>query len=136
LVDDVFWFEIAVYDFVGVHVVQCLADLLHDGASGFLVEFSLLLEEGVELSRAAELLNEVEVLLIAEEAVEPDDVGVVQEALDLHLAGELRQELLIDLLFAYDLYRAYKTGLLVLPHEHLSEFARSQQLTQREVIDS
>ena len=76
-------------DLTFVHVVQCPADLLHDHAGEFLVEFAFLLEKGVELSGVAKLLDEVDMCLVGEEGVELNDVGVAEEALNLNLAYQL-----------------------------------------------
>lgn len=91
MVDDVLGLKVAVDDLALVHVVQSSADLLDDDFGHFLSELPLLLEEGVELPRGAELLHQVDVLLVGEEGVELDDVGMVQKRLDFYLTYQLHQ---------------------------------------------
>lgn len=50
MVDDVFWFEIAVYDLALVHVVKCSADLLKDVFGQSLRQLAFAFQQGVELS--------------------------------------------------------------------------------------
>lgn len=76
-------------DFALMHIVKCTANLLHDDFGHFFIEFPLLLEQGVQLPRGAELLNQVDVFLIGKEGIELHDVGVVQKRLDLYLPNQL-----------------------------------------------
>jgi len=89
MVDNVFRFEIAMNDFVLVHVVQSSADLLHDILGHILWDFSLFLQEVVQLSWKAELKHQVDIVLVGEEGEHFDNVGVVQETLDLYLSHQL-----------------------------------------------
>lgn len=50
MVDDVLWLEIAMDNLVGMHIVQCSADLLHKEASHVFWHFAFLLKEVVELT--------------------------------------------------------------------------------------
>jgi hypothetical protein len=134
--DDVFGLEVAVDDFALVHVVERAADLLEDDLGEFLGEFALALEEGVELSRAAQLLHEVDVLLVGEEGVELDDVGVAQETLDLYLPHQLHQQFGLHVALADALQSAHEPRPLVPSHKHLPELPRTQLLPQREIVDA
>jgi hypothetical protein len=89
--DDVLRLQVAVDDLTLMHVIQSPADLLHDYTSQLLVELPLLLEEGVELPRGAELLHQINMRLVCEESVKLDHVGVVEEGLDLYLPHQLHQ---------------------------------------------
>ena len=64
LVNDVLRLEVAVDDLVGVHIIQGSADLLNHPSGRLLWQFSASFDKGVELSRCAELLHEVEVLVV------------------------------------------------------------------------
>ena len=123
MIDYVFWLQVAVNDLALVHVVQGSANLLHDRLHEVLAEFPLFLEEGVELPRAAQLLHEVDVLLVSEEGVQPHDVGVVQERLDFNLTHQLNGQFRLHIALRDAFQRADETRLFVASHEDLPEFA-------------
>jgi len=77
------------YDFQGVDLVYSLTDLTHDEGDSRLREGLWLLKLVVELSPSAHLQNNVYIRSIVEAAIHFDDVGVVEEHLDLDLADEL-----------------------------------------------
>lgn len=83
MIDDVFWLEITVDDLIGMHVIQCSADLLDQEASHVFWHFAFLLQEVVELAREAELQSEVDVVFVGEESVHLDYIGVIEETLYL-----------------------------------------------------
>ena len=84
-------------DLVFVHVVQGPADLADDVPGHVLGDSPPLLEVAVELARYAELHGQVDEGIVREEAVHLDDVGVVQEHLDLYLPQQLDRQLAVDL---------------------------------------
>lgn len=96
-----------------VHIIQSSTNLLHNVPSQVLRNFSFLPEKVVELSRKAKLQNEVDVLRISEESVHLDDIGVIQESLDLDLTDKLNHQLTVHILLVYLLQRTHKTSSLV-----------------------
>lgn len=85
------------------------------------------------MPREAEFLDEVEVFVVEEVAVQPDDVGVVEEALDFDLSDELRQVTGIDHLTTDDLHGADEPAGPVLGDEDLPELSAAESLPHREV---
>lgn len=72
-----------------MHAVDRLQKVLGDERSGLLCDELLLRYDVVELPVATQLEQRVEVHLVVEETVDIDDVGVVEEGLDLELSDEL-----------------------------------------------
>jgi hypothetical protein len=87
--DYIFQFDIAVDEAVRVHVLDAPGDLPDDNGCGFLGESASLLEQIEEMSVAAQFHKEVDVVCVAEEVVEFDEVGVVQNTLDANFADQL-----------------------------------------------
>lgn len=77
---------------MAMHQVDRLQQIADYVRSAFFGEGLAAGDDVVELAVAAELHDRVEVVLVAEVAVIFDDVGVVEEALDLQLADELHQQ--------------------------------------------
>ena len=50
VVDDVLRLKVTVDDLTFMHIIQCSANLLYNDLGHLFTEFSLLLEEGVQLS--------------------------------------------------------------------------------------
>ena len=121
------------YDVTLVHVVKRFADLLHDDTHKPLVELLPTLEEGEELPRVAELLQQVDVLAVAEEGVQLHNVGVVQEGLDLDLPNELHCQLAVHIVLFDSLQGADETCRSVHHHEHLPKLPRTELLPHHEV---
>ena len=92
--DDVLGLDVAVEYLVAVHESDGVEQVADDEGGGFLGEGLSAGDDVEELSVAAQLHDDVEVLVVAEVAVDLDDVGVVEEALDLQLPHELHQEVL------------------------------------------
>lgn len=93
-------------DLVLVHAVDGFQQILGDEGSGLLGEVLVLRDDVVELPIAAQLQQGVEVRFVVEEPIHIDDVGVIQKCLDLELADELLQDIILDdLLFLQDLDR-------------------------------
>ena len=67
--DDIFWFDVAMNDIVGVHVGDARGDFPHDDGSGLLRELPLLLHGFVELAITAEFHQGVEMSLIMKKAI-------------------------------------------------------------------
>jgi hypothetical protein len=88
-------------DLALVHIVQDIADLLYYQLRHVFRDLPLLLEESVELARCAQLLDEVDMLLICEKGIKLDDVGVVEEGLNLYFPDELHQQLSLHVPLAY-----------------------------------
>ena len=94
--DDVLGFYISVNDTIGVQLLDSRADLLHDVCS---LEFGhglTPLQLLVELSSRRKLKNQVDMVLVIEESEHLDDVGVVQELLDLDFPCELVDNFLLS----------------------------------------
>jgi hypothetical protein len=85
------------------------------------------------LPRDAEFLDEVEVLVVEEAAIQSDDVGVVEEALDFDLSDELRQVTGIDHLPTDNFHGADEPAGPVLRDEDLPELAATESLPHCEV---
>lgn len=124
---DVLGLDVAVQNLVPVHQPDSVEQVADDEGGGFFGEGLSAGDDVEELSVAAELHDDVEVLVVAEVAVDPDDVGVVEEALDLQLPHELHQEvvpqdpLLLDHLQPHDHPRPDLPG-----QEDASELALAQ----------
>ena len=73
---DVLGFDIAMDDLLGVDLVDCLADLFHNGRYFLLGERLQLSKVVQELSSCAHLEEDIDVALVVEEAVHFDDVGM------------------------------------------------------------
>lgn len=74
---NVLGFQISMYDVVIMHVLNCMADLL-DYISDFLFAKPALGSKMlVEASGRAEFHYEIEMVLVCENRVELDDVGVI-----------------------------------------------------------
>ena len=102
LKQDVFRLQVSVDDAVDVHIVDSHEQLLHKDGSLFLLEFAPVDDVVIELAALANLCNNVHVLLILEDLVHLDHVGVVQMLQYLNLV-------LLDLLFviAHSAYLQY-----------------------------
>ena len=81
--------EISVDHFVRVNILHCFDKLVDVVASLHLVQPLPSLDEIRQRLVLADIEHDVDVLLVLEVAVEPDDVLVVQRAMDLDLAGQL-----------------------------------------------
>ncbi len=88
---EVFRLDVPVRHLLGVHVLEALDDLDEDLAGTGFVELSVLLQSLEELPSLAEttfhshlLFNQVDVLLVFEGFVQPDNHGVVQFSHDLY----------------------------------------------------
>ena len=89
---NVLGFDIPVYHVLIVHELDSMADLLHHLADLFFDKSALFSQRGVHIATEARLKDQVQVFLVAEEGVQLDYVGVVQEALDLHFSDKLVYE--------------------------------------------
>ena len=89
--DDVFGFDVTMQDTVPMHEGHCFKEIPNDEGSTLLTEFLTVCDDVVKLTIRAQLQDGVERFLISEEAVGLDDVGVVQESLDLQLSDELHE---------------------------------------------
>lgn len=96
-------------DLVRVQLVDCLADLPHDGCHLGLrhrLQFLQLLEQ---LVAHGQFHEEIDIDVVVEEPVEADDVGVVEERLDFEFARELFGDVLFQQKFLLnDLDGAYE----------------------------
>ena len=95
--DDVLRFEISMYDLTFMHVVQGSTDLLDYDLGQILGQLPLFLEQGVQLSRRAQLLNQIDGFLIAKKGVQFNDVGVVEKGLYFYFSAQLHYHLLIHI---------------------------------------
>ena len=76
-------------DFALVHVIQGLEGILKDNFGQILIEFSFFPQKPVQLPTGAQFHHQVNVPFIAEESVKLDDVGMVEEFLDLDFSDQL-----------------------------------------------
>lgn len=121
---------------IGVQLVDRLTNLPHDAGHLVLRHRLVLLQLFEELPARTHLQDNVDVNGVVEEAVHADDVGVVQEALDLELSDKLLGDLLLEQQPLLDyLQGADEVGLLLLGQEHLPVLARAQILDALEVVD-
>lgn len=98
---------------------------------------SLLFQHIVELAVSAEFLQDVQVLLVEEESVKCDDVGMLDAGMDLQLADDLLAHLFVDdVLLGDHLQCTHKPGELVLDDEHLPEMALAQALSLDELVQT
>lgn len=88
--DYVFELQIAVNDFMLMHVLHSCYNLPGDHGGSLLAEALLGLEEFEKRPVACQLQQKVEIVLICEEIVQADQVGMVQKCLHLHLPHQLR----------------------------------------------
>jgi hypothetical protein len=93
---DVFGLDVSMEYLVLVHESNRIQQVADDEGGGFFRESLSSGDDIEELSVAAELHDDVEVLLIAEAAVDLDDVGVVEEALDLQFPQKLHEKVVPD----------------------------------------
>lgn len=86
---DILRLDIPVDDITIVHELNRVADLPRDTPHALLAETALFFEVVVDVPAAAELQHEVKVVLVCEEGVQLDDIGMVQVALDLDFSDQL-----------------------------------------------
>ena len=119
-----------------MHEIQCAAYLMKYNPGKFFRQTTFAFEEGVDLARAAEFLQEVHAFGVPEPAVEFYYVGVVEVVLDFYLSAELDYQLLVELAALDSFQGADETTVTVTGNEDLSELALAQFLAQLEVLDS
>ena len=97
-IEQVFWLYVSVDYALCVHVFQGLQDLSNViGRSRFVVSTLWLRFQVVEqFTTWREFENQVDLLVICEEPVHPEDVLVAQMALDLNLPPELNLHIVLD----------------------------------------
>ncbi len=64
-----------------------------------------------------------------------NDVGVVQETLDLDLPDQLDEKFLINVVFVDSLNGTKEAGLLMFGQENLPKFSRPQSATKLEIFN-
>jgi len=101
--------DITMYDVMGVHKGHSPADLFEVLLDFVLWQADVLLEVAEEVAAGAVLHHEVDAVLVVEERVEADDVGVLEVALDLYFADEVAGVSSEDA-FGYLLERAEEVG--------------------------
>jgi hypothetical protein len=135
--DYVLGLDVAVDDPKGVDFVDGLTDLAHDEGDAGLVEGLGLLELVVELSPGAHLEDDVDVGHVVKAAVHLDDVGVVQEHLNLYLADKLLRYLLLVQQFLLNHLQRAREIRVLLPHQvHAPVLPVPELLYPDEVVDS
>ena len=90
-IEQVLWLDIPVNDLLGVQVLQCLDDLVNVVSGPYLIEPPLwsFHELLVYLASSGKLQNQIDFLLIPEEAVESADIFMPEMTLDLDLSAKL-----------------------------------------------
>lgn len=94
--EDVFRLDIAVDDVVFVHEIDGGADLPDEFPHQFLRHFAHFLQVLVEVLPQAGLQHKIGAVVVHEEVVKFDDVGVLQEALDFDFPQKLQLGGLIE----------------------------------------
>lgn len=93
--DDVLWLEISMDDLEEVEISDGLTNLFDCVGCTRFTQPCFFLNDFVELSWWTDLKQQVNVVFVMEEAIEFDDVGVVQEHLDLEFSRQLVQDILL-----------------------------------------
>lgn len=88
--EEVTQFEIPVDDSVTVHVLDCRADLVHVALHLELVQSLTASQQLIQRLVCAQLQQDVNVFSVFKEVLEPDDVVVVQRAMNLDFRHQLR----------------------------------------------
>lgn len=133
--DDVLWLDVAVQHFVLVQVAHCLQQVSHDEGGGLLGEGGSVLHQVVELPVAAHLHDGVDVLFVGEAAVVADDVGVLEESLQLQFAHDLSHHVLgHHLLLRNRLQCHYHPRLYLQRQEYVTELAFAHTPQDLEVL--
>lgn len=86
---DVFWLEIAVQHIILVHIFHPEADLPYIFPHSSLRKPADLLHVVVKILPKTRLEDQISAVLIDEEVIQPDDVRMVEETLDLDLSDQL-----------------------------------------------
>lgn len=78
-----------------MHALYSLEQVLGNERGGFFGQILVLGDNVVELPVAAQFQQRVEVSFVMEETEDIDDVGVVEKRLDLELADELFEDVVL-----------------------------------------
>jgi len=125
---NVLWLEISVDNVVLMAVVDALEYLLHEDGSITLREFASLENLIEKFTSLADLGNEVVSLLILEELVHLDDVGVIDLLENVDLVEEHALLILVHIALSQDLDGPLGVRLSVHTKTHLTESASSEDL--------
>ena len=93
--NNIFGFDVPVDDPVAVDVRNRFVDVVEDHQNLVLGELFALFYQFEQVVARAVLHDEVDVVLVVEEAVELDDVGVAEVELDFYLADEGGLQILV-----------------------------------------
>ena len=92
---DILWFDVSVNDFQGVNFVDCFTDLFHQEGHFSFGQIGVLFQVIIQLPTCTHFQDNVNVLYIIKIPVHLDDIGVVQENLDLKLPDKLLGDFLL-----------------------------------------
>jgi hypothetical protein len=93
------------------------------------------LELVIELSSSADLENDIDIKSVVEAAIQFNDIGMVEEHLDLNLPNELISDLLLVQQFLlYYLQRANKVGVALTHQINPSILPISELFQSREIF--
>ena len=115
--NNIFWFDVSVEDFVLVHAFYSLKEVLGNKGSGLLRKIFVLGDNIVELAVRAEFEKSVEVSLIMEKTVNINDVGMIQEGLDLQLSNELLEDIILNYFFLLQHFHCHYEASMHLHHQ-------------------
>ena len=130
----VLWFNVAVDNLLGVQLPHRLADLPHVPCCLILLHRVTFLKQLEKLSAHAQLQDDVDVGHIVEVPIHFDDVGVIEEQLDLQLPYKLLCYLFLpQQTLLHNLDRANKATHFFPNQEHLPILALPQFLNLLEI---
>lgn len=131
--DDVLGLDVPVEDGVLVHVLECDADFVQFGRGLLERQGSVFFQVRIQRASLHELHQDVKMGPVVEEGVEFDDVGMVEEELDLDFLDELVEHMfdafLLDFLEGEEPARSFVSG-----GENFAESSRTQAPTENEVV--
>ena len=89
---NVLGFDIPVNNILIMHELNCMANLLHHFSHLLFSKTAILPQRCIDISTAAWLKDQVKMVLVTEESVELDYVGMIQKTLDFYLSNQLVYE--------------------------------------------
>jgi hypothetical protein len=89
MVEDVLWLDVPMDNITIVHKFNCVANLLHDVSHLLLWKSAITPKTIINVSTAADLHDEVEILLVREKGVKLDYIRMIHVALNFDLTNEL-----------------------------------------------
>jgi hypothetical protein len=128
--ENILRFQVSMADIQGVTVGHCRKHLFYYDSCILLTEGSALGDFFEEFSSCAQLRDQVVPLLVLEDLVEADNVGVVELSQDLNLRKETDFLLRVQLVLLYYLHcsNCVRHSVLAFPHFSKSTYTRNKLL--------